>query len=647
MFVLFLAVIFLLGTISDSYLIDVDEETQARIADIVHASRNEPIGDVDDVLRKYEMLTAALESIVGAKNATVESIIASVNTNGDTDVAHTGVPAAEAPKPQCHAHMECNTCVEGGCAWCMMGRSCRPDRAWECQGEQDHVGLSGIGSHTVCPGTDDLDRKRAERKQRKLEAAQAIEENVAKHKILLKSRQDTSADAAANPNTIESEKEKEPYDKIERWNDLHRRSKLAQDGYGTSHPYETLEVDITASSADIRKAYRRLSVSFHPDKNPGAEESAMALLCFKDISAAYEILNDPEKRAMYDDIGAGNDSETFDSQDAYEKYGQANKDNFYQGHKHITPLTESLWERRVGTGDEVWLVEFYAPWCSACKNLLSTYKNIADSLADDVGIEVGAVNCVTQPTICSDWFAISAYPTLIAANDKHGTRQEYHGPKDVASVTSWIRAVTKEWRWLFATANIIDISSEQQFRDTVLNSTQFWVVAFMDGVDCSACKTAKTNAMRLSASLRGYESDVKVAVVDCEEPDAKALCYELQGMPARPHAPVVKGYPSGFKPENSKGEVLYNANQVEPHVALEMLDHTLRMALADRVTAGTIGVANGFDGFAADDKPEEEEDKKPDPPPEPMWNGPARRDAVAWNTGGVGPPRNRQAIGGK
>lgn len=130
------------------------------------------------------------------------------------------------------------------------------------------------------------------------------------------------------------------------------------------------------------------------------------------------------------------------------------------------------------------------------------------------------------------------------------------------------------------------------------------VIAFMDGVDCSACKTAKTNAMRLSASLRGFP-DVQVGVVDCEEEDAHSLCYEMQDLPARPHAPVVKGYPSGAKPDNSKGEVLYNANEMEPHIALKMLDHTLRLAMADRVTAGTMGVANGFDGFSADDKPED------------------------------------------
>jgi len=61
--------------------------------------------------------------------------------------------------------------------------------------------------------------------------------------------------------------------------------------------YSTLGVAKTASAADVTKAYRKLAKKLHPDLNPGdkaAEEK------FKQISAAYSILNDPEKRGRYD-----------------------------------------------------------------------------------------------------------------------------------------------------------------------------------------------------------------------------------------------------------------------------------------------------------------------------------------------------------
>ena len=66
------------------------------------------------------------------------------------------------------------------------------------------------------------------------------------------------------------------------------------------NPYEVLGVAKDASDADIKKAYHKLVMKYHPDKNPGdktAEEK------FKEVNNAFDILKDPQKRAAYDRFG--------------------------------------------------------------------------------------------------------------------------------------------------------------------------------------------------------------------------------------------------------------------------------------------------------------------------------------------------------
>ena len=64
--------------------------------------------------------------------------------------------------------------------------------------------------------------------------------------------------------------------------------------------YETLGVSKGASKDDLKKAYRKLAVKHHPDKNPGDKAAEQK---FKDISEAYGILSDDQKRAAYDQLG--------------------------------------------------------------------------------------------------------------------------------------------------------------------------------------------------------------------------------------------------------------------------------------------------------------------------------------------------------
>ena len=64
--------------------------------------------------------------------------------------------------------------------------------------------------------------------------------------------------------------------------------------------YEVLGVDRNASAADIKKAYRKLAIQYHPDKNPDNKEAEEK---FKEAAEAYSVLSDPDKKARYDQFG--------------------------------------------------------------------------------------------------------------------------------------------------------------------------------------------------------------------------------------------------------------------------------------------------------------------------------------------------------
>ncbi|MFC0284572.1 molecular chaperone DnaJ [Camelimonas abortus] len=64
--------------------------------------------------------------------------------------------------------------------------------------------------------------------------------------------------------------------------------------------YEVLEVERTASDSELKSAFRKLAMKWHPDRNPGDREAEAR---FKEIAEAYDVLKDPQKRAAYDRYG--------------------------------------------------------------------------------------------------------------------------------------------------------------------------------------------------------------------------------------------------------------------------------------------------------------------------------------------------------
>jgi len=129
--------------------------------------------------------------------------------------------------------------------------------------------------------------------------------------------------------------------------------------------YEILGVEKNATKDQIKKAYRKLAVKYHPDKNP---DDAVAEEKFKEVAEAYEILSDDNKRQQYDNPQqfAGYDPHDMMNRMRERFRQQMSQEKSYQVNPHVeTPVTISFMESYTGVEKDIKYKS--ASICGTCK----------------------------------------------------------------------------------------------------------------------------------------------------------------------------------------------------------------------------------------------------------------------------------------
>ncbi|KAI8422500.1 hypothetical protein MSG28_006316 [Choristoneura fumiferana] len=195
--------------------------------------------------------------------------------------------------------------------------------------------------------------------------------------------------------------------------------------------YEILGITKQSSTQEIRQAYKKLAIKFHPDKNQDESDQEK----FLKITEAYETLKDPEKRRKYDTFGI---HQSYTRQYDYHSQKEYNK-LFYNGLYHEDPFVDTI----TGQGFYSYLSEglhfinFYSPFCPPCQALSDNWKKLAEKYKGIV--KVGAVNCKYHNSFCYNSMRIGSYPSLLLyPNGKTGNYVYYRGAHSLPALEDFV-----------------------------------------------------------------------------------------------------------------------------------------------------------------------------------------------------------------
>lgn len=217
----------------------------------------------------------------------------------------------------------------------------------------------------------------------------------------------------------------------------------------------------------------------------------------------------------------------------------------------VVELTASNFDKLVVQGDEVWVVEFYAPWCGHCKQLKPEYIKGAKALKGVV--KVGAVNADDHQALGAQ-YGVRGFPTIkIFANKRSPI--EFNGQRTAQAIIDAALSAVKskvneklsdrnggrsdESSKSGTSKNVIELT-DSNFDKLVLQSEDVWLIEFY-APWCGHCKNLAPEWMKAASELVGK---VKFGALDATVHQSKAQEYNVRGYP------TIKFFAGGKKSPN-------------------------------------------------------------------------------------------------
>jgi len=225
---------------------------------------------------------------------------------------------------------------------------------------------------------------------------------------------------------------------------------------------------------------------------------------------------------------------------------------FYGGSDKVVNLDASNFDSKVTNSDELWIVEFYAPWCGHCKSLTPAWKQAAEEL--DGVVNIGAVDADQHKSLGSK-FGVKGFPTIKVFGANKKSPKDYRGGRDATSI---VEEAFKELRQMVkdkksgggssggssggnkksgggsknrSSEKDVVILTDDNFQSEVMDSSEPWIIEFY-APWCGHCQKLEPEWNEAATALKEKTGGkVKIAKVDCTVHEKTCGQYGIQGFP--------------------------------------------------------------------------------------------------------------------